>query len=213
MAELMPDAWQSPEDDAHKCCHAPRRAPKRGPVTDILLWVECFSIMAGVLTSKYPDCAQDLFSYQKTIVHASRSFSGDSWVTYDLCYRRQAATTKSMKWSVIDFSLYNETFTGRARALPRCRYCLSEHHRSQECSYAPPQPSSTPRPPSRAPPARPNICQLFNSRNGNQCRFRPCRYAHICSYCKDPHPITSCRYAKPPPPKYQRVDNGQPPKS
>ena len=47
MAELVPDAWQPPDDDA-KCCHQQRRAPKRGPITDILLWVECFSVMAGI---------------------------------------------------------------------------------------------------------------------------------------------------------------------
>ena len=71
--------------------------------------VESFSVMAGILTTKYPQCAQDLFAYQKTIVHASRSFSGDYLVNYDLCYHRQVAATKSLKWSVSDFSLYNET--------------------------------------------------------------------------------------------------------
>ena len=65
MAELMPDAWQPPEDENPKCCHQPCRVPKRGPVTDILLWVEYFSIMAGILTTKYPERAPDLFAYQK----------------------------------------------------------------------------------------------------------------------------------------------------
>ena len=67
--ELVPDAWQPPEDDNPKCCHQPHRVPKHGPVTDILLWVECFSIMADILTTKYPKRAPDLFTYQKN--HAS----------------------------------------------------------------------------------------------------------------------------------------------
>ena len=212
MAELVPDAWQPPEDENPKCCHQPRRAPKRGPVTDILLWVECFSMMAGILTTKYPERAPDLFAYQKTIVHASRSFSGDHWVTYDLCYRRQAAATKSLRWSIIDFSLYNETFTGRARVLPRCRYCLSEHHRSSDCTFAPDQSPSTPKATPRESTSRPQICLLFNTKNGNQCRFRPCRFLHICSNCQEPHPAATCRYARPPLRKYPHFDNGQPPK-
>ena len=141
----------------------------------------CPSIMAGILTTKYPERAPDLFAYQKTIVHASRSFSGDHWVTYDLCYRRQAAATKSLRWSIIDFSLYNETFTGRARVLPRCRYCLSEHHRSSDCTFAPDQSPSTPKATPRESTSRPQICLLFNTRSGNQCRFQPCRLLYVCS--------------------------------
>ena len=52
MAELIPNAWRYQEDDTTKCCH---HSPKRGPVTDILLWVECFSILAGILMTKYPE--------------------------------------------------------------------------------------------------------------------------------------------------------------
>ena len=139
MAELVPDAWQQGEDTNTGCCS--RLTPKRGPVTDILLWVECYSILAGVLTTKYPERAPDLMAYQKTIVHASRSFAGEHWVTYDMCYRRQAAANKSLHWAQIDFSLYNETFTGRAKTLPRCRFCLSEYHRSTDCFFAPVPPT------------------------------------------------------------------------
>ena len=46
---------------------SPNRRLRRGPVTDLLLWIE-------------------LMAYQKTIVRAYWSFSGDGWVTYDFCY-------------------------------------------------------------------------------------------------------------------------------
>ena len=36
-------------------------------------------------------------------------------------------------WAKIDPALYNETFTGRARAIPRCHFCLSDNHLEAEC--------------------------------------------------------------------------------
>ena len=58
-------------------------------------------------------------------------------MTYDACYWHQEAATKTLNWSQINFTLYNEAFTGRAKQLPRCSYCLSEHHRSADCQDAP----------------------------------------------------------------------------
>ena len=177
--------------------------------------MECFSILAGVLTTRYPSHAQEFFAYQKTIVHASRSFAGDHWVTYDLCYRRRAAATKCLQWSVIDFSLYNETFTGRAKPMPRCKYCLSEHHIASDCSFAPdpsPPASRLSQISSSSRSSRTQICQLFNSKNGNQCRFRPCKYLHICSGCQEPHPASSCKYGRPPQAKQPRLNENGPPR-
>ena len=63
-------------------------------------------------------------------------------MTYDSCYRRKAVITKSLDWGQVHFTLYNETFTGRAKPIPRCKFCLSEHHISSECTYAPEMPST-----------------------------------------------------------------------
>ena len=43
--------------------------------------------------------------------------------------------TKSLNWGEVDFNLYNETFTGRAKAIMWCKHCFSEHHTISECSY------------------------------------------------------------------------------
>ena len=94
----------------------------------------------AVLTSRYPDKGPKLMSYLRTIVHAQRTFSGEGWVTYNLAYHRQAAILKTLNWSQIDFNRYNEIFTGRAKPLPCCRYCMSETHCSEECRYAPEPP-------------------------------------------------------------------------
>ena len=143
MQELLPDTWRYQEEE-QKCCHQ-RRGQRRGPITDILLWTECYASMVSILASKFPDKTPQFMAYLKTIVKAQRTFTGEGWVTYDACFRRKAAITKSLEWGVVDFTLYNETFTGRAKALPRCRYCLSEHHMSANCVLAPenPQAAST----------------------------------------------------------------------
>ena len=134
MSELLPDTWNIQEEE-RGCCS--RRTTRRGPVTDILVWLECFAALVAVLSMKYPDKVTHFMTYQRTIIKAQRCFVGDGWVTYDSTYRTASAASKSLDWGLIDFSLYNETFTGRARAIVRCRYCLSKHHDSKECADAP----------------------------------------------------------------------------
>ena len=55
-----------------------------------------------------------------------------------------------------------------------------------------------------------HLRQLLNSRNGNQCHFWPCRYLHICSSCQEPHPASSCKYARPPPTKQPCLEHRPP---
>lgn len=211
IAELVPDNWRFTEDE-QKCCHQSRRSSRRGPVTDILLWIECYSSLVTILGSRFPTKIGELMAYQRTIVKAHKTFIGEGWITYDACYRRKAALTKSLDWGQVDFTLYNETFTGRAKSLPRCQYCLSEYHMSASCSYAPDNPPS--------PPARPRqdhasrsvqLCQLYNHRYGSRCTFTPCKFAHMCSECHGTchgtHPVSSCARLRPPPTKFPRAES------
>ena len=195
MAELIPDAWVYQDEEPSKCCHHSRHPHKKGKVTDIVLWVECFAIFTGVLTSKYPQSAPDLMAYQRTIVHASRTYKGDCWLSYDTNYRRRAAACKSLHWAQIDFTLYNETFAGMARPIPRCTNCASEYHKSHECPVAAistPTTESTfyAKPLSTLSEAgmgnnRRELCGLYNSRAGNRCHYKPCKHLHICAICHD----------------------------
>ena len=114
MAELIPDTWRYLEEDTLKCCHHGKRQ-QRDPVTDMLLWVECYSSVVAVLATGF---------------HAHRTFAGEGWVTYDSAYRRRASLTKSLDRGQVDFNLHNETFAGRGRVLSRCKHCSSEHHSS-----------------------------------------------------------------------------------
>lgn len=132
-----------------------------------MVWVECYSSLVSTLATTYPGKTPHLMAYMRTIVKAQRTFTGEGWVTYDSCYRRKVAASKSLDWGVIDFTLYNETFTGRAKALARCRYCSSNLHPSH---YAPTVPYNGGTSQARIhPPARnqSEVCQLYNGRTGN----------------------------------------------
>ena len=101
-------------------------APARLPITDISQWLERYSLMAAVLATRFPEKALELFAYQATIVWAERNYEGKCWVSYDRQFRREALSRKDLNWSVTDPRLYNEAFTGRARAIARCPFCLQD---------------------------------------------------------------------------------------
>ena len=94
MGELLPDSWYSQEQEEQKCCQQ-RQTPWRGPVSDILLWVECFSTLVSVLSTRYLQKTPQLMAYQQTILKAHRFFMGDGWMTYDTCYNRKAEILKT----------------------------------------------------------------------------------------------------------------------
>ena len=201
MSELVPDSWSSLDEET-QCCHHLRSSQRRRSVTNILLWVECYAAMVAILASKYPHKTTDFMTYLHTIMKAHRSFIGDA---YDMAYRRKAVATKSLDWSQVDFTLYNETFTGRAKSVVRCYHCSSDLHSSQDCIYAPEGPlapqfnkqSKNPRSSISTP-----VCSHFNASNGNQYRFSPCKFAHICAECHGPHPQSECHRKNFPPSKY-----------
>ena len=65
MAKLVPDGRRT-EAVVYHCCssHNPR-VPMRGPVTNILLWVECHSSLVAVLSSKYPQQDRAFYGVSK----------------------------------------------------------------------------------------------------------------------------------------------------
>ena len=207
MHELLPEAWGI--ESSQSCCPGSRRQTRRAPVQDVLLWTECFSSLVAILGSAYPHHIPDFMAYQRSIVRASRIFEGNAWVVYDRCYRRRAALTKDLNWSMQHTALYNEAFTGRARTIPRCGHCLSENHALADCPDLPQGPPPHPHPapshvigpspstsaprarvttaPTQAPSAE--YCRLFNQ---IRCRSRWCRYQHLCNQCSLPHPEVVC---------------------
>ena len=43
-------------------------------------------------------------------------------------YRQAALASKSLDWFLPNMQLYNEAFTGHAKALSHCAYCLQDDH-------------------------------------------------------------------------------------
>ena len=162
--------------------------PACPPIQDITTWVEKFSLMAALLATRFPEKAPELLAYQASIVRAERNFEGWRWVTYDRCYRREALAAKNLDWSVLNLRLYNEAFTGHARAIPRCSFCLQEDHTAQSCPRNPSRPwfgyyhdveGHIQRP--AAPKAQSvECCRRYNE---GKCRqtTNTCRYTHKCS--------------------------------
>jgi hypothetical protein len=164
--------------------------------------------MAAVICSRFPDKAPEMFAYLGTIVRAERNYEGQRWVTYDRQFRREALANKNLNWSVTDSRLYNEAFTGRAKAIARCSYCLQDDHADAYCPnnpnrsflpcypgpvlwQAPPTWPPAPMPPTSQGPSLKSqeICRRFND---GRCRMAKCKYLHACSYCRAPHPQIEC---------------------
>ena len=211
MRELLPEAWRV---DTPMAGNSQSKPLPRGPITDFKLWAECYATLAGVLVSVYPEKAPHLMAYLRLIAKASRNYEDKAWVAYDTAFRRQAANLNSLDWGTIDPVMYNETFSGKAKPISRCSFCVVDTHSREECAYAPkgwsPQESSSSEPrASRAafrPPSRTGarsetghmgrdsveICWLYNHVEGSRCSFPNCRYAHLCAKCHCPHPASEC---------------------
>ena len=94
MYEILPESWRLETESASPSGQGKR--PRRGPITDIDVWWECYAVLVAVLSAAYPEKAPHLFAYMRTIVRASRNFEGTAWVTYDMSFRRAAANRGSL---------------------------------------------------------------------------------------------------------------------
>jgi hypothetical protein len=209
MSDLLQEAWVA--DAAGPSSPSVKHLGRRPPVSDILVWAECFTAMAAVLSQKYPMKSLELFAYPCRIFHAARIYDSHLWVNYDQIYRRQAASRRSLDWSVEDQSLYNETFGGRAKQFTRCKFCLGESHTFDVCPEMPlvqlpvslVSPAAAPTPPGLAPSRSPlpqqpiarsgEVCRKYNE---DRCYYRQCRHTHVCSTCAGLHPALSCLHSR-----------------
>ena len=113
MADLLPESWSmhrlQEEQGLAQCCHS-SRSVRRGPVTNLLHWLEGYTILVVIISSVYTILVAIISSvysaatpaYQRRIIWAASTFEGSAWVTYDSCYRRRAACLRSLGWSVED---------------------------------------------------------------------------------------------------------------
>ena len=104
--------------------HSAARETKRRLVTNILEWVQCYSIYVAEMTTKHP---QDLMRYQALIVEACMEYGSDSLLGYDRRFCQTAAASPDMVWAKIDPTLWNMAITGQAKS-SRCKFCSSLTH-------------------------------------------------------------------------------------
>lgn len=113
--------------------HGGSASPSKGPVTDIAVWVQCYATLVSTLSIQYPNKAPEFTAYLATIVRCQRDYEGPAWVLYDWAFRRRVEATKDLQWSVINTSLFNMCFGGRARRHTLCQLYLSEQHTANAC--------------------------------------------------------------------------------
>ena len=122
-------------------------------------------------------------------------------MAYNHQYRREALARGDLNWSVLDSHLYNEAFTGRAKAIPRCQHCLSEAHVSAACLFDP-NPCSmhvhakVTTPAQALPPMTHDLGEqsVENTQelHEGRCKFQHCKYTFVCKDCLYPHPWILC---------------------
>ena len=129
MGELLPDCVGiSRPDDTGKA------STKRRTVSGILEWIKCFNVYMAVISRKQPGRIPDLLAYETLIIEAHMEYSGDAWLGYDIRFRQCAATDTTKNWAIIDPTLWNLAFSGKARAT-RCKFCFSLSHVSSDCAW------------------------------------------------------------------------------
>ena len=201
MYELLPEFWVQKEEETN--AKAASRAKAKRRIQDINVWLQCFSLYVSVLAIQSPQYVPELMAYMVSILRASQEYEGSAWTTYDAAYRRQAAATGNKQWSKVNPSLYMVCFTGKARKATRCDLCLSAAHKTEDChltSDDDPDLVKRVRAVESAVVAfsgRPQgvriqpmeICRLFNER---RCKFKNCKYRHVCHLCASNHPAIEC---------------------
>ena len=129
--------YDDPDEAESPCCSHTFRSTQQTPVTNVLVWLDCYASMVVVLCSAHPEKFSQLMAYQKTIILTYRGFAGDGWVKCDSSYQQQAANVKFLDWGQMDGNLWNEILMGRAKAVAWCRIFLCELHSHADYPPAP----------------------------------------------------------------------------
>ena len=108
-------------------------------------------------------------------------YSGDAWLGYDRRFRQCSATDNTKSWAIIDPTLWNLAFSGKAR-VTLCTFCFSLSHGASDCAWATDQPTFHSFTSSSTFSHLIHICCAWNSHP-----YPSCMYKHICKFCrKDP---------------------------
>ena len=144
--------------------------------------------------TRFPEKVPELFAYQAQNYPGRTNYEQGRRVSYNRQFRREALARKDLNWSVTDTRLYSETFTGRARAIPRCSFCLQDDHTGPILSQEPRSAVARLAPRSypfsvfpaiwsfnRIASSQKPLAELCRRYNEGQCKQTQCHHAHACA--------------------------------
>ena len=199
MADLLPESLSAALSEDQSSSKDKSKKRKKGKITQIATWVECFTTYASVVCMQDPSRTWDLFAYMALIVHAARQYKGTEWQSYDTLFRKQAVDHKDWIWANINTSLWTKAFCN-ATLQDLCSTCLSLDHTTGDCPEAEtpktnstdnsqPATSAKQQKPNTTSPSQSPICIRYNSRG---CTSATCTYRHICLESHGNHRRTFC---------------------
>ena len=231
MAELLRDNMElerrQPATEGQRNAIWPAGKANRREVPDILSWITCFGMYASVVCDKTPGRVRELLTYQTVLVREARRCGGKGWLAYDTMFRQQAANNVKVDWSVLNTSLYANTFLAQQNTRGKtCQWCLETDHAATSCALAPATQLWQPGRPSRVPqrewnqeerrPGRgkPEVRGACFAWNDGRCTLPYCQFKHVCSKCgSTEHKESLCSQAHPGQPREgagaSRVDHAQ----
>ena len=178
--DLLAETIRAQEAEPHtyldgKLLDAPAKKRVAG-ITDILAWIQAFTIYQWIFCSTYPSRWQDNFHYKSLIFQTACQFPGPAWLNYDTAFRKDAAASLLADWSKMNLDLYNF----HIRASSAVTSSTSLPHTSSSLNI-PPKRSFDP-------------IQYCRSWNDGTCPWSlgQCRYRHVCERCNGQHPLTNC---------------------
>ena len=180
----------------------------RREVPDLLSWIQCFSLYAAVVASRYPEKTKELWAYQATIIAEAQRCGGRGFVSYDSTFRQQMLSFESTDFSRINQSLYSTTFLSMRGKGQCCSMCNLPDHGREDCALNPSRtvpvvhmkesaaptkvdPRGGSGEPRRKRPRR-GACFAWND---GSCKSssESCKFEHVCSYCFGNHRRPFCK--------------------
>ncbi len=170
-------------------------------IPDLATWSQCYAVYMAVLLAHQPDRLADLMGYQALIARCSKKYKWPAWVVYDQNFRQDAAGNPELRWAKADPSIYTQCFTGQEASRENwCSKCQGIDHQSADCPFGTRKRSWFSGPGAASlPQARigggygQEVCQKYNKFHGDCRHGKSCRYMHVCSGCRGPHPISRCK--------------------
>ena len=177
MVELLPDLLRGYNPSDEDQLKSSKSKYRESQITNIIDWIQCFSLYIAIICRTQPQRTVDLLGYQNLIITSHQRFPDFNWATYDREFRQQAAASAVSEWSVLDNTLWNLARQSTAHpskiqftTYPSRSQYIEQSSRSQFSSS-----------PSQFRKAR--VCLDWNESPATGCPHPICRYEHICYRC------------------------------